>query len=73
MGAGFEMAAVEGVGIVERRELRQAFAQTCPALGDDDAVVRVAGLVAHGAGESGAHLVRHRHGDCRAVISCEHS
>src|SRR5580692_3555586 len=56
MGAGFKMAAINRIGLVDGGELRQAGAQTGPALGDHDAVVWVAGLVAHGAGKSGAHF-----------------
>jgi hypothetical protein len=50
------VAQVDGVGIFVCGELGQARAEAGPVLGDNDGVLRIAGLAADGAGETGADL-----------------
>jgi hypothetical protein len=51
-----QVAYVDGVWIFIGRQDGQAEAEPGPGLGDDDAVLRIAGLIADGAGEAGANL-----------------
>jgi hypothetical protein len=50
------VGAVEGVWVFKCRKLGQAFAQAGPAFGYDNAVLRIAGLIADGAGKTGADI-----------------